>query len=568
MSTIVVAVAAGVFTGLLGGALVTWLATRRYIEAAGRQARAESQTSNAVLEERVASSTKETQEVILRLAASENKREEFQAQIDSLREERAHLEERANRVSGLELQVGQLTADAKKYAEKTAGLEPQASRLLEVEKRLNAKSEENDQLRLQIANLREKLGSSESTITANGVQIAGLVGELASVSEKRDLLLAAQEELSSQIAQLATSLDAERSQSREKIQLLVEAKDQMTATFRSLASDILDEKSKKFAEQNKENLGAILDPLKTKIQDFQKKVEEVYFQEGKDRSALIEQVKQLRDLNQQLSEDAQSLTLALKGSSKAQGNWGELILERVLEDSGLRKDQEYLIRPSYDRGDGTRAQPDAVILLPENRNLIVDAKLSIDDYEEYVKAEGDAARADALKRHVACVRAHIKNLSEQGYQSLPDLRSLDFVVMFVPIEPAFMLAVANDEKIWQAAWEKNILLVSPSIFLFVVRTVANLWRQELQKKSIQEIVKRGAELYDKFAGFIDEFTKVGERLTEAKDSYDVSFARFCTGRGNVVRQVELLRTLGVRPSKSLPADLIEPDDEAPILTES
>jgi DNA recombination protein RmuC len=228
-----------------------------------------------------------------------------------------------------------------------------------------------------------------------------------------------------------------------------------------------------------------------------------------------------------------------------------------LESSGLRKDQEYFIRPTYTREDGSRAQPDAVILLPENRNLVVDAKVSLAAYEEYTGADNNGDRDAAIQRHVASLRTHINGLSARNYQGLPDLRTPDFVVMFVPIEPAFIVAVANDSKLWEEAWRKNVLLVSPTSLLFVVRIVANLWTQELQKRNVQEIVKRGAELYDKFVGFVEDLKTLGQRLTQAKDSYDSAYAKLSIGRGNVIRQVEMLKQLGVKPTKSLPPELVD-----------
>jgi len=404
-------------------------------------------------------------------------------------------------------------------------------------------------------------------VKAQQDRISRLEADLAMVTSKREQLLVDQEQLKTQVAQLTTSIEAERHQAAEKLALLAEAREQLTASFRSLANEILEEKSARFTEENKINIGQILDPLKIRIQEFQGKVEQVYIQETIDRTALSDQVKQLVALNQQLSQDATNLTQALKGSNKAQGNWGEMILERVLEDSGLRKDSEYLIRPTYTKEDGTRAQPDAVILLPENRNLVVDSKMSLVAYEEYTTAENDTDRAAAIQRHVASFRAHINELASSNYQGLDAVRSLDFVIMFVPIEPAFIIALASDTRLWQEAWKKNVLLVSPSMFLFVVRTVANLWRQELQKRSIQDIVRRGAELYDKLVGFVDDLQKVGERLVQAKDSYDTAYAKLFTGRGNVIRQAEMLKGLGVKPTKSLPAQLVEAAVEIPVLLE-
>lgn len=363
---------------------------------------------------------------------------------------------------------------------------------------------------------------------------------------------------------LVERLTAERRAAQEKIELLQQAREALSDQFKSLAADILEEKSKRFAEQNQTSIGALLEPLRNRLQEFQGKVEEVYVQEGKDRSALAEQVRQLMELNRALGQDAKNLTRALKGSVKAQGNWGELVLERVLEASGLRRGMEYDTQESHTRDDGSRAQPDVVIHLPEDRHLVVDAKVSLTAYEAYAIAEDEAGRQVAVRRHLESVRAHIKGLAERNYQQLYGLGSLDFVLMFVPIEPAFMLAVTHDDALFMDAWQKNVLLVSPSTLLFVVRTVAHLWRQEAQNRNAQEIARRGAELYDKLAGFVDDLDALGNRLAQAQKSFDAAYGKFTRGRGNLVRQAEMLRELGVKPGRTLATGLVEragEDDE-------
>jgi len=362
--------------------------------------------------------------------------------------------------------------------------------------------------------------------------------------------------LKSELADLNARFEAERNQSEEKLALLKNAKEDLSNQFKSLANDILEEKAKRFTEQNQTNLGQLLEPLKLRLQEFQGKVEEVYINEGKDRSAMAEQVRQLMELNQSLSQDAKNLTRALKGSSKAQGNWGELILERVLEASGLRKGEEYDVQESHTREDGSRAQPDVVLHLPEDRHLVVDAKVTLTAYDDFASAEDEGDRQAALSRHLASVRSHIKGLSERNYQDLYGLKSLDFVLMFVPIEPAFMVAVTHDKELFMDAWQKNVLLVSPSTLLFVVRTVAHLWRQEAQNRNAQDIAKRGAELYDKLVGFAEDMESLGTRLKQAQKDYDGAVNKLSTGRGNVIRQAEMLKQLGVKPTKNLPERLV------------
>ena len=368
--------------------------------------------------------------------------------------------------------------------------------------------------------------------------------------------------LNAQVATLTMQLTQERNQSNEKLALLQSAREELTHQFKNLANDILEEKSKRFSEQNQQSLGQLLDPLKTKLQEFQGKVEQVYVQEGKDRSALAEQVRQLMELNKTVSQEANNLTKALKGSNKTQGNWGELVLERVLESSGLRKGEEYDVQESHTLEDGRRLQPDVVVHLPDDRHLVIDAKATLIAYEDYANAEDDKHRDAAVKRHLDAVRSHIKGLSDKNYQDLYGLKSLDFVLMFVPIEPAFMLAVTHDRELYMDAWNKNVLLVSPSTLLFVVRTVANLWRQEAQTRNAQDIAKRGAELYDKLAGFVEDMESLGTRLNQAQKDYDGAINKLSTGRGNVIRQAEMLKKLGVKPSKSLPAPMVEIANDA------
>ncbi len=422
---------------------------------------------------------------------------------------------------------------------------------------------ELQQLRAQADGWREALDVARDERAQMAERAARLPELQAQCSEQAAQTQAARAqaaELQNQLAAQATQRDAERRSAEEKLQLLSEAREALTHQFKNLANDILEEKGKRFAEQNQQHLGQLLDPLRMRLQEFQGKVEHFYDAEGKQRSALSQQVHQLMGLNQTLSQEAKNLTQALKGSTKAQGNWGELILERVLELAGLRRGVEYEVQENHQREDGSRAQPDVVIHLPEGRHLVVDAKVSLLAYEEYASAEDDLQRAAALRRHLDSVRQHIKGLAERNYQQLHGLQSLDFVLMFVPIEPAFMLAVTSDSQLYSDAWNKNVLLVSPSTLLFVVRTVAHLWRQEAQSRNAQDIAKRGAELYDRLAGFVEDLERVGKNLTQAQDAYTKAFNKLSQNKGNVIRQAEMLRELGVKPSKALPVALVDQAD--------
>jgi DNA recombination protein RmuC len=386
--------------------------------------------------------------------------------------------------------------------------------------------------------------------------LGGLLGYLIALA-RRSPMGEETAQLRSQVAALDATLAAERAAQEEKLALLDDARDRMTHQFRALANDILEEKSRRFTEQNQANLGQLLDPLKVRLQEFQSKVDQVYVQESKDRSALAQQVTSLLEMNQRLADEAKDLTQALKGSTKAQGDWGEVVLERILEAAGLRRGHEYTMQETIAREDASRARPDVILHLPGDRKLVVDAKVSLLDYGTYCGTADEALRKHAAARHCASLRDHIRELAARNYHHLPGLETLDFVILFVPIEPAFLLALETDNQLWVNAWEKNILLVSPSTLLFVVRTVAHLWRQEEQARNVQQIADRGAELYDKFAGFVDDLSKLGARIEQTRNAYDAAFDKLTRGRGNLVRQVEMLRALGVQPTRRLPRQLTQ-----------
>jgi DNA recombination protein RmuC len=328
-------------------------------------------------------------------------------------------------------------------------------------------------------------------------------------------------------------------------------------TFKSLATEVLEEKSKRFAEQNQTGLGQVLEPLKTRLKDFQTEIEAVRLEQVRSGAKLSAHIDKLFESNTRISDQANNLAVALRGSGKTQGAWGELILERTLEAAGLRAGHEYHAQEHYAAENGSRAQPDVVIHLPGDRHLIIDSKVSLIHHGVYNTAESEAARMLAADSHCSSVRTHIRGLAEKNYQTLYGLNSIDFVIMFLPFESAFMLAVSRDDKLWEQAWQRNVLLVSPSTLLFVLRTVASLWRQEQQKHNVEEIARRGAELYNKLAGFVADFTKMGDRLGQAQSSYQDALAKLHTGSGNVIRQAEMLRALGVKPTKQIPQGLIE-----------
>lgn len=400
-------------------------------------------------------------------------------------------------------------------------------------------------------------------------EIARLAAERSSLEQDAEKAANALEEQRTEITKLRNQLlDSETERASLKTALEAEQKnhaDKLTALtdqFKALAGDILKENSRTFTEQNQSNIGQLLNPLKEKFEEFQKEVKSLNESGITGRTQLKEQIDNLAKLNTKLSDDANNLATALKGSSQTQGRWGEQLLETILETAGLRKDYEYLTQESFTReersADGRlRAQLDVLVRLPEDRNIIIDSKVSLNDYDAYCAAQDDAAREAALKEHLKSIRTHILGLSRRDYHLLDGLNSPDFVVMFVPLEPAFILAISRDNHLWQEAWDKNVLLVSPSTVLFVLRTVAQLWRQEQQTKNVQEIVRRGGDLYDKLAAFANDLTEVGKSLDKARTSYDEACKKLSTGKGNAIRQAELLKSLGVKPNKTIPMVLIE-----------
>jgi DNA recombination protein RmuC len=325
------------------------------------------------------------------------------------------------------------------------------------------------------------------------------------------------------------------------------------------AQELPKDQAQQLAQTNQINLSGLLTPLKIQFEQFTKEVSGLKETSQKDSSALAERIKLLLEAQQKISHDAQNLASALKGDNKMMGDWGEVILERVLEVSGLTKDREFFVQQTHASAeDQSRARkPDVVIQLPEDRFLIVDSKVSLKAYEEYFNCDDEARKQTKLKEHLASIRAHMEGLSKKNYQGIHGDRSPDFVMMFIPVEPAFLLATGNDERLWLEGWNRHVLLVSPNTLLFVLRTVEYLWRQERVGRNAVEIANRGALLYDKFRGFVESMLSVRKNLDAASKSHEAAMRQLSEGPGNVIRQVEMMRDLGVKPDKSLPEDLLK-----------
>jgi len=338
---------------------------------------------------------------------------------------------------------------------------------------------------------------------------------------------------------------------------LGELQDKFKNDFKVLAQEILEKTGNTFKEQNKEQIGTILAPLKEKLESFEKKVEETYEKGKAETISLKSEVKMLSEQSAKLSKDAENLTKALKSDVKAQGNWGEVILERILEKSGLTKNQEYFIQNSITTEDGKRFQPDVIIKLPEDKNVIVDSKVSLIAYERFSSAENVEEQQGHLKEHIASIKAHVKGLSDKNYQSLYGIDGLDFVLLFIPIEGAFSAAVQYDNTLFQDAFDKNVVIVSTSTLLATLRTIASIWKQEKQTQNAIEIARQGGALYDKFVGLTEDLLNLGKQMDTAKKSYEGAMNKISSGSGNLIKRAEDLRKLGLKTSKQIEQKIID-----------
>ncbi len=431
--------------------------------------------------------------------------------------------------------------------------------------------EKEASLASQVLDLRSRLDASEgmlgrerekaleaSTRAASLQNSADRVGQL-----EKELGLARGElsQKGSEVVRLETMLDKERIATEEKLALLNDARDKMKSEFQNLSALILEEKSAKFTEQNKSNLDALLSPVRDQLAEFKKRVEDVYDKESKDRVSLHVEISQLRELNQKISQDAVNLANALKGDNKTQGDWGELALVRVLEMSGLQKGREYETQVFSHSREGDAYKPDVVVYLPEDRHVVIDSKVSLVGYERYCSADAEEQRKEGLREHIASLKRHIGELSAKNYDQLPGLRTLDFVLLFVPVEAAFLTAIKEEKNLFSDAFAKNIILVCPSTLLVTLRTIANIWRNEYQTQNAQTIARKAAELYDKFVSFVDTLESVKSAIARASEECESAIKLLSRGKGNLVKRIEDFKSLGVKGKKDLSTRLIGAAEE-------
>ena len=398
------------------------------------------------------------------------------------------------------------------------------------------------------------LQSGLSALVAKNAHLEADLGEFGRVEE--DLNQSRVE-----LATLKSQLDHEKQLYEEKITLLNGAREQLATEFENLANRIFDDKQQKFHNQSRLQLDAVVNPLREQLGNFHKKVEDVYQNESRERHSLIGEIRSLKELNQQISEDAVNLANALKGDNKAQGNWGEMVLERILERSGLVKGREYETQVSLKDDDGKRRNPDVIVRLPEEKDIIIDAKMALLDYDRYCSADDEEEKGRALKAHVNAIKTHINGLSGKAYEHLDGVRTLDFVLMFIPVEAAFMVAVEADHSVFQDAFDKGIIVVSPTTLLATLRTVQSIWRYEKQNRNAETIALEAGKLYDQFVLVLESLEEVGVHIERASRSHDAAIKRLSTGRGNLVGRVQRLESLGAKTKKQIPSSLLETDDD-------
>lgn len=457
----------------------------------------------------------------------------------------------AARTHELELQQQQLQSDwALREAELQHRANQQQEQLDESRQRVHQSQALAEQRQDQLSEVRQELAGAREKIQHQS--------ELQQQLREREAQLA---ESRSVATEMSTRLGQERKQFEEQLNLLKDAKTQLSTEFENLANKIFESKHQQFSTSSKTLLETTIDPLKSQLQEFRRKVEDVYEKENKERNQLSFQVVELQKQAQKIGEDAVNLAQALKGNTKSQGNWGEVVLERLLEQSGLQKGREYDTQVNFTGADGSRRMPDVIVHLPENKDIVIDSKVSLVDYEKFCNSEDADERKRYLQQHINSLRSHIKGLSVKEYEKLEGVRSLDFVFIFVPIEAAFLLALQHEPNLYSEAYNKHIILASPTTLLAILRTVENIWRYEKQNKNAERIARDAGSLHDQFVRLLESLDTIGGHIAKTQEAYDTARKRLHTGRGNLIKRVDDIRRLGAKTKKSISRKLVEDGNE-------
>lgn len=422
---------------------------------------------------------------------------------------------------------------------------------------LGSVNERNFLLEQQLSEVKQLAADDNKKLEDNfAIQMSSLKEQLYKVDQEKEQIRKQKDEVTIALTKLAAeykNLELKNDSQKEEVTQLQE---KFTKEFENLANKILDEKANKFTELNRENIKGILNPLQEKIQHFEKRIDDTHKESIGQHASLKEQILGLKDLNLQMSKETINLTKALKGDSKLQGNWGELVLERVLEKSGLEKDREYFVQQSFTTEDGSRVLPDVVINLPDNKKMIVDSKVSLTHYERFINEEDDALQQKYLKEHVNSIKRHVEQLGDKNYHDLYKIESPDFVLLFIPIEPAFAVALNEDSSLYNKAFEKNIVIVTPTTLLATLRTIDTMWNNEKQQKNAIEIARQAGALYDKFHNLMVDLTAVGKDMDRAKTNYSSAMNKLFEGKGNLITSVEKIKKLGAKAKKALPDAIV------------
>jgi DNA recombination protein RmuC len=435
-----------------------------------------------------------------------------------------------------------------------------------LQQQLNGSHQQFSQLQNQLQSTQNQCVAAEKELAVSQSESKHLLGQLVDSSSKIDRqqvqidqLQEVKSQLDTSLAELRMAFDKETEHWQKKSEDYEQQKVTLKKEFELLATKIFDAKQNQFSQVSQQNMESLLTPFREQVSEFRKRVDDVFHKETEQRSSLVKELKQLKELNQQMSSDAQQLTDALKGDKKMQGNWGEVVLERLLEVSGLQKGREYETQVNFTMPNGKRLMPDVLIRLPEKKTLIIDAKVSLVDYEAYVAADNEIVKQKALKQHVVALQNQVDRLSDKDYQSIPELGTLDFVIMFVPIEPAYVIAMQEAPLLFEKAFEKRVILVSPTTLLSTLRVVNNLWRYERQNENAEEIAKQAGDMLDKFVGFNQALTEVGNRIEQAQEAFVTAKSRLESGRGNLISRAQRLKKLGAKVNKVLPEALEDLD---------